>query len=986
MPQVKRAMALPMRRMMKAMTVTVTVTVTAVAMERVGPTLAPRRNLDPSTPILLTVTAHSRTMTTLCLVMMRESSASLTHFRVRMKPRLQPPSRLPLCVARRHAVMPTCSTYKWSTARTPCATSSIRACLAMFQHRGGFFRQIVEGLAYIHGEGITHRDLKPQNLFLLNGNIKIGDFGLATSTTGAGRDTVVLNHQRSIEMSASAAGRRGPEDASDNADSMASGAAVGTTFYVSPELMRLRAGMRYSQKVDLYSLGIIFFEMCHAIGTGMERATVLGELRRKEVVFPSDFDKGKLASQATIIARLLDHDPRLRPTATELLESELLPPKIEDESMKEVTRLLTQRNTPAYNRLMGNLFSQPTSKTREYTYDLEIAGDGLGQRSAFVRARVKERIARVFARHGGIELETSLLSPLSDAHRHANEVVLMDHAGGLVSLPYDHTVPFARRIARQGIQTLRRFAFGRVYRDIAADCHPRELYECCFDIVEHSAAGLVPDAEVARVASEVISEFGLLKERRYRLRVNHAALVTAIMSACGVGPAEHASVSELLAQTARMDMSWRKTRNVLVRQGRVSPIVADAIGQFVTVRGDMDTLAKTVRLLTTRQMATAALTQVGQGLRDLRRFQELVAAFGLEQPVLFDLGLLVNANLYSGIIFAFVADPEQDGAGTSGWCARGDIIAHGGRYDALVAEFRPPTSRLSAPGAVGVIIDLSKITSMEMATESMGKKHVGCADVLVCSVGKTSVDDRILIARELWGANIRAEVAYDVAHPPTVDAMQARCREAGIPWMIVLKDRSLKEGAVRVRNVELRTESEVSRRDVCEFVSLAMRSRRARDPVTAGDGQGEGHHHHHHHDHAQGVADAGESVRTARAAEVKVSVLPRDKLQSHRRKRVQGLAAERVATVTRGGSGGRPVLAVDLPGPLVRLFAASADVSNRDSIKTVCDANPRFRDHIAEMWEFLVAASTDAHVVFLYSYRDDVLAAVIVRVSRKANS
>jgi len=44
------------------------------------------------------------------------------------------------------------------------------------------FREIVEGLAHIHQQGMIHRDLKPVNIFLdSNDHVKIGDFGLATT-------------------------------------------------------------------------------------------------------------------------------------------------------------------------------------------------------------------------------------------------------------------------------------------------------------------------------------------------------------------------------------------------------------------------------------------------------------------------------------------------------------------------------------------------------------------------------------------------------------------------------------------------------------------------------------------------------------------------------------------------------------------------------------------------------------------------------------
>src|SRR4051794_40825272 len=42
-----------------------------------------------------------------------------------------------------------------------------------------WLKGLVEGVAYLHDHGIVHRDLKPANIFLEEGTVKIGDYGLA---------------------------------------------------------------------------------------------------------------------------------------------------------------------------------------------------------------------------------------------------------------------------------------------------------------------------------------------------------------------------------------------------------------------------------------------------------------------------------------------------------------------------------------------------------------------------------------------------------------------------------------------------------------------------------------------------------------------------------------------------------------------------------------------------------------------------------------
>jgi len=198
------------------------------------------------------------------------------------------------------------------------------------------FRQLLEGLAYIHSLGMIHRDLKPSNIFLdSNGDIKIGDFGLAVAS-----DKIEEIGFKATSTAMSLTG------------------AVGTPFYMSPE-QSVEDNARYTNKVDLYAAGIIFVELCCGhFATTMERIEMLRAVRSVDIRLPPPFSKGDLFHARIIAGNLLEHDPKARFSAEELLKrADLIPPKMEDESVKEAIRGLTLPGNPHYIPLINALFS-----------------------------------------------------------------------------------------------------------------------------------------------------------------------------------------------------------------------------------------------------------------------------------------------------------------------------------------------------------------------------------------------------------------------------------------------------------------------------------------------------------------------------------------------------------------------------------------------------------------------------------------------------
>ncbi|XP_037320438.2 eukaryotic translation initiation factor 2-alpha kinase 1 isoform X2 [Pungitius pungitius] len=165
------------------------------------------------------------------------------------------------------------------------------------EHTLSLLRGILEGVEYIHSRGMMHRDLKPRNIFLLGNDchVRIGDFGLAC------RDIIMEGHKSS--------------SSSNRESSHTTG--VGTFVYAAPEQLK---GSQYDSKSDMYSIGVLALELFQPFGTEMERVRTLGDLREGSI---SDSFCRRWPVLSKYIMKLTNKEPSVRPTASQLLQSEL---------------------------------------------------------------------------------------------------------------------------------------------------------------------------------------------------------------------------------------------------------------------------------------------------------------------------------------------------------------------------------------------------------------------------------------------------------------------------------------------------------------------------------------------------------------------------------------------------------------------------------------------------------------------------------------
>ena len=146
-----------------------------------------------------------------------------------------------------------------------------------------FVREMAKGLALLHDAGVVHRDLKPHNVFVEDGYVKVGDYSLSK--------TMSASHRSGHTMT------------------------VGTVHYMAPEISL----GRYDKTVDIYALGVMLYEML--TGQPPHVGETMGEVLMKHMsgeIDVSDIDE----PFASVVLKAMAQNPEDRyQTVDEMVEA-----------------------------------------------------------------------------------------------------------------------------------------------------------------------------------------------------------------------------------------------------------------------------------------------------------------------------------------------------------------------------------------------------------------------------------------------------------------------------------------------------------------------------------------------------------------------------------------------------------------------------------------------------------------------------------------
>jgi translation initiation factor 2-alpha kinase 4 len=456
-----------------------------------------------------------------------------------------------------------------------------------------YFKEICEGLSYIHQNNIVHRDLKPENIFLTSNDvIKIGDFGLSKQVS-------LDNKMESLHNGELPSGSLT--------------AVCGTSVYIAPELYNRKS---FNIKADMYSLGVTYFEMCSRPMTHMEKSKTfpLTSQRLKTITFPGNSNKKKF-----LIKSLLETDNNKRPTCEQILKI------LNSEKYKsELEEMIRQSGKIPFQEI--RMFEKGLKSNTDRKIDLT---------TFLLNTAVK-----IFELHGGRNIPMPTFLPsFSD---HSDQLTtLLNTRGNPTAISNTSRIAFAYYAATKKITEMRRYSVGKIFEE--GYFSPTETQECIFQSISPEPNDFVNDAEILFTGKEICDKLFPDDKNQIRFYVNHGIIFWAVLKRCQITQKSVTLFMNLMMNRPNIDIEELSS---MLPSEEVKIIIHKMMKSYKIINAEKELYD----ILGTRN------AQLVRAFDQLKSVVENANKFGINPEKIFLVPLLVNQKYPSGLIFQIIKD------------------------------------------------------------------------------------------------------------------------------------------------------------------------------------------------------------------------------------------------------------------------------------------------------------------------------------------
>ena len=824
-----------------------------------------------------------------------------------------------------------------------------------------YFREILFGLSHIHSYGLIHRDLKPSNIFISSDDhVKIGDFGLAV---GIVESNVAEKEETSCEANESQSSV--DEDLSNGMFKKELTAKVGTVFYVAPEINNLTStDGGYNQKVDVYSLGIIFFEMTHSLPqTAMERARVLTDLRKINCELPPQFTK---ELEKSLIQWLLKHNPNERPSVEEIMSWNRLPkPRLQDSKLLEMLRHgLSTPNWISYRAVVGLIFANAKiSSATDFAYDLDF------KKFQGQHFKAETLFTELFESTGASRACLPTLFPKSSLYEYTLSIFYcLDEDGTSLMLPHDLRVPFVRSVCKNptSLTQQKRYAISKVYRCHSSSfTHPKETTEAIFDFIVDPMFARLAESEVVSLVINAVSKFDSNSTcTSLIIELNHFSLVKVLLKAHGVTEAIFGDFIQIMDLFKRNPKSGAHSK--FCAQNYLKPEMFEKIDEILPsfpigrvdevlrhIMSERNDNGRTCKKMVKELEATASLINSMVSYSSYSNIQ-----------IRINLRLLARHWLYSGLIFQVMPLEYSN-------VKRPKILALGGVYNELANAVSRPGSKIDYH-FVGVTFDFDKFASLLQEEEPLECPNSKC--VYIAFVGAPSKNQFILASEFIkhatlvgeTDANVYVKIIYQKF--TSENEVLTYCDDAKIRFVLILPPDNPKAAPLFTleKHSTKTSDQKIEPHNLVSHMSTIYSDYSPSISLSASKNE---------------FASWEKKTDSGTQPVIDVSSIMEerfDKLAT--KKRYESIALSKVTTLKQSlfSKTAMEIIVTDLPRNVVSDISAHLELSNvndtefESSLDNVCELHPKKQNFIRTLCQklrLLRTSRSQPHIV-LFSYKD----------------
>ncbi len=354
-----------------------------------------------------------------------------------------------------------------------------------------------------------------------------------------------------------------------------------------------------------------------------------------------------------------------------------------------------------------------------------------------------------------------------------------------VGLRYDLTVPLARIISSNPNLSLpfKRYQIEKVWRygDVTKG-RLREFLQADIDIV--GSEDMLADAEIIACTITVFNELGF---KNFFVRLNNRKILSTLVNYADVNKD---NVIEVLRIIDKLDKIGENGVKVELEK-KLSKTSTEKILKFIKINGNTEFVLKEAeRILNDSKEGK-------EGINDLKKIVSYLKNMKVDSKFKIDLSLARGLDYYTGPIFEVFA---EEGIGS---------LAGGGRYNKMIGLFLGkdiPASGISF--GVERIIEVMKERRMIKEVKSKTKVFVAAVNdevrEKVLDISQMLRKNNIPTDFDIKGRKLTKQLEY-------VDTI-------GIPFTIVIGQKELDSGIVKVRDMTTRKEVEVEIKDLVNYL------------------------------------------------------------------------------------------------------------------------------------------------------------------------